>query len=150
MNILASKTPNQGLDNSLCCWTAGQGLVQKECLFHRHRYHITLQHTTLRPATLLVLLLLLSLLLLVLSLLSLLVAQYYYFTDTGRNCSGHPVRDLCRVMASCIYPEDQIRLFHSNSNSNSNSSSGSSSSSNNDNNNTLRTKFNVCLAVRLI
>ena len=33
MNILASKTPNQGLDDSFCCWTAGQGLAQKDVYF---------------------------------------------------------------------------------------------------------------------
>ena len=38
MKLLASKTPNQGLNNSFCCWTAGQRLAQKECSFHRHRY----------------------------------------------------------------------------------------------------------------
>ena len=39
VKLLASKTPNQGLESSFCCWTAGQGLVQKECLFHRHQYY---------------------------------------------------------------------------------------------------------------
>ena len=38
MKLLVSKTPNQGLGSSFCCWTARQGLAQKECLCHRHRY----------------------------------------------------------------------------------------------------------------
>ena len=37
MKIFASETPNRGLESSFCCWTAGQGLAQKECLSHRHR-----------------------------------------------------------------------------------------------------------------
>ena len=36
-NALASKTPDQGLESSFYCWTAGQGLAQKECLCHGHR-----------------------------------------------------------------------------------------------------------------
>ena len=35
---LASKTPNQGLEGSFCCWIAGERLLQKECCFHMHRY----------------------------------------------------------------------------------------------------------------
>ena len=31
--MLAFRAPNQGLESSLCCWTAGQGLPQKECCF---------------------------------------------------------------------------------------------------------------------
>ena len=27
------EAPNQGLESSFCCWTAGQGLAQKECFF---------------------------------------------------------------------------------------------------------------------
>ena len=34
----ASKAPNQGLKSNFCCRTAGQGLAQKECRFHRHRW----------------------------------------------------------------------------------------------------------------
>ena len=30
--------PNQVLESSFCCWTAGQGLAQKECCFHRYWY----------------------------------------------------------------------------------------------------------------
>ena len=34
----ALKTPNPGLDCGFRCRIAGQGLAQKECLFHRRRY----------------------------------------------------------------------------------------------------------------
>ena len=37
VKMLASGTPNQGPESSFCCWTAGQGLAQKECILHRHR-----------------------------------------------------------------------------------------------------------------
>ena len=30
---LAFRAPHQGLESSFCCWTAGQGLAQKECFF---------------------------------------------------------------------------------------------------------------------
>ena len=36
----ALKAPNLEEDRSFCCWIAGQRLAQKECFFHRHRYHI--------------------------------------------------------------------------------------------------------------
>ena len=29
-----------GLESSFCCWTAGQGLARKECVFYRHRSRI--------------------------------------------------------------------------------------------------------------
>ena len=32
------RAPDQGLESTFCCRVAGQGLAQKECLFHRHRY----------------------------------------------------------------------------------------------------------------
>ena len=42
VKLLVSRTPNRGLESSFCCWTAGQGLAQKECLFHRHQYETIL------------------------------------------------------------------------------------------------------------
>ena len=39
-NILwkkAFRTPNQGLESSFCCWSAGQSLAQKEHVFHKHQ-----------------------------------------------------------------------------------------------------------------
>ena len=31
--MLALRTPNQGLDCSFCRWVAGHGLAEKECVF---------------------------------------------------------------------------------------------------------------------
>lgn len=33
IGTLVFRAPNQGLHSSFCCWTAGQGLAQKECHF---------------------------------------------------------------------------------------------------------------------
>ena len=41
IGILACRAPNQGLESSFCCWTAGQGLARKEHAFHRRRYEAT-------------------------------------------------------------------------------------------------------------
>ena len=48
VGISVFRAPNQGLESSFCCWTAGQGLAQKECYFHRHRYlsHPACEHLT--------------------------------------------------------------------------------------------------------
>ena len=39
VGISAFRAPNQGLESSSCCWTAGQGLAQWEWFVHRNRYH---------------------------------------------------------------------------------------------------------------
>ena len=37
LGMSAFRAPNQRLESGFCCWTAGQGLAQKECCFFRHR-----------------------------------------------------------------------------------------------------------------
>ena len=38
--IRLNKKTNQGLESGFCCWVAWPRLVQKECVFHRHRYQL--------------------------------------------------------------------------------------------------------------
>ena len=38
VGVQAPRAPNQGLENSFCCWIAVQQLAEKECCFHRHRF----------------------------------------------------------------------------------------------------------------
>ena len=35
---LAFRAPNRGVESIFCCWIAGQGLTQKDHIFHRRRY----------------------------------------------------------------------------------------------------------------
>ena len=37
LGILASKTPNRGLESCVCCWIAWPELAQKDVFFHRHQ-----------------------------------------------------------------------------------------------------------------